>query len=334
MSSTVLELSAQWASPSDISTVLMVIGGDVVQKALAQATGKWLSPVCFSFGWVSYTFMALVAVLGDGRLLPAPDHPVRVFNLTTGNVRDNRHWGLGRVVRDHERALARDMRYLRSGNDIWIVVFEATASGPRSPNSLPWGWTHFFGLSVMVVQVVIAAVPWFRSGDWGVFFVTASATALALTFGALPQWIVETLPNRQHSQAVYALTSGNGARDIMIIKGMTGMAVPPQANDVDDVMLVMGNQCIGLLFLHRDVPLKSVGGVSPCFRGNDLSAYLTLFLAGENLARTSCSQAIASLSSRANATSCSRLSSSNETGLPLGLCFLHQWRTGRRNGTS
>lgn len=178
MSSTVLELSAQWASPSDISTVLMVIGGDVVQKALAQATGKWLSPVCFSFGWVSYTFMALVAVLGDGRLLPAPDHPVRVFNLTTGNVH-NRHWGLGRVVRDHERALARDMRYLRSGNDIWIVVFEATASGPRSPNSLPWGWTHFFGLSVMVVQAVIAAVPWFRSGDWGVFFVTAAATALS-----------------------------------------------------------------------------------------------------------------------------------------------------------
>lgn len=32
-------LGGQWANPADVSTILMVIGGDVVQKALAQSTG-------------------------------------------------------------------------------------------------------------------------------------------------------------------------------------------------------------------------------------------------------------------------------------------------------
>ncbi len=67
-------LGSQWANPSDVSTILMVIGGDVVQKALAQGTAKWYyTPVCFSFGWVTYAFTALVKILGVRRLLPPPD---------------------------------------------------------------------------------------------------------------------------------------------------------------------------------------------------------------------------------------------------------------------
>lgn len=46
-------LYQQWQNPNDIFTILMILGGDVVQQALAQECGTWLVPVSFSFGWVS-----------------------------------------------------------------------------------------------------------------------------------------------------------------------------------------------------------------------------------------------------------------------------------------
>ena len=62
-------MASQWANPSDITAVVMIIGGDVVQKALAQTTGCLFAPVCFSFGWVAYSIMSLIEILGGGRLL-------------------------------------------------------------------------------------------------------------------------------------------------------------------------------------------------------------------------------------------------------------------------
>ncbi|KAK4452654.1 hypothetical protein QBC34DRAFT_435503 [Podospora aff. communis PSN243] len=215
--STLLELSAQWQNPSDVTTVLMIIGAEVVQKALAQCTGSastYYTPVCFSFGWVAFAYTALMSVLGDGRLLPAPDHPVKVFNLETGYVRENKHWVVGRVLRDHERVLGRDYRL--SGNGVRIAVFEAVEVKGKGG----WGWMHWFGLAVMLGQLGIAAVPIGLYGDWGIMLITAAGTGLALWFGSLAQWRVEKFPNRQRSRGVYALTSGNGARDIMVIKGM------------------------------------------------------------------------------------------------------------------
>ena len=214
---TLLELSSQFSNPSDVTTVLMIIGADVVQKALAQCTGTLYAPVCFSFGWVAFAYTSLMSILGDGRLLPAPDHPVKVFNLVTGYVRENRHWVVGRILRDHERRLGREFRL--SGNGVRITVFEAVAS-KRKRNTFPYGWMHVFGVGVMAVQLGIAAVPIGLYRDWGIMLITAGGTALALWFGSLEQWRVEKLPNRQRSEGVFALTSGNGARDIMVIKGM------------------------------------------------------------------------------------------------------------------
>ena len=51
-SSSAAELGAQWRNPSDIFTVLLIIGGNVVQAAVAQLSGGRLTPVSFSFGWV------------------------------------------------------------------------------------------------------------------------------------------------------------------------------------------------------------------------------------------------------------------------------------------
>jgi hypothetical protein len=42
---------AQWASPSNYAfTVLLLLGGDVVSRALAQLAGGRITPVAFSFG--------------------------------------------------------------------------------------------------------------------------------------------------------------------------------------------------------------------------------------------------------------------------------------------
>jgi len=47
---------AQWASPTNYAfTILLLLGGDVVSRALAQLAGGRFTPVAFSFGmFVSY----------------------------------------------------------------------------------------------------------------------------------------------------------------------------------------------------------------------------------------------------------------------------------------
>jgi len=99
---TVSQLPAQWSNPGDFLSLLLIIGGDVVQKALAQSTAGRVPLVCFSFRWVAYSFTTLVGVIGDGRLLPPPDYPVKVFNLETAYVRESKNWILGRILRDNE----------------------------------------------------------------------------------------------------------------------------------------------------------------------------------------------------------------------------------------
>ena len=71
----------------------------------------------------------------------------------------------------------------------------------------------------MLAQVTIASIPVVLNREWGVLFITAAGTILAQIAGSLPQWRAEKLPNRQHSNQIYALTIGNGPKDIMVIIG-------------------------------------------------------------------------------------------------------------------
>jgi hypothetical protein len=49
------EFSQQWMNPSDIFSVLLLLGGgsDPVGRALAQLAGSRVTPVAFSFGTLS-----------------------------------------------------------------------------------------------------------------------------------------------------------------------------------------------------------------------------------------------------------------------------------------
>ncbi|KAH8882216.1 hypothetical protein GQ53DRAFT_812287 [Thozetella sp. PMI_491] len=210
-------LGAQWADPSDVSTILMVIGGDVVQKALAQGTGiPYFTPVCFSFGWVSYAFIALVEIIGDGRLLPPSDYPVKVINLGSGYARENKNWVVGRILRDLEASLSKEEPLEDDG--IRIAVFEATKN-PHGVTEFAFTGIHVVGLVLIALQLGLAAIPIGLSGEWDVMLITAVGTLLVQMAGCLPQWRAEKLPNRQHKSSVFALTQGNGSREIVVIMG-------------------------------------------------------------------------------------------------------------------
>lgn len=220
---TLSAFATQWANPTDVSTILMIIGGDVVQKALAQGTGKLYTPVCFSFGCVAYAFTALIGIMGDGRLLPPPDYPVKVFNLESGNSKENRNWVLGRILRDLETQSAKAIPPGEPPHGLSITVFEATANH-NGPTRFSWGRVHAVGLATTLLQLGIAAIPAVPAvgggtGDWSVLFLTAVGTLLIQLVGLLPQWVAEKLPNRQRARGVYALTAGNGSRDVMVILG-------------------------------------------------------------------------------------------------------------------
>lgn len=73
----------QFRNPKGIVAVLLLVGADVVQRAIAQSASRseahdvwslsWLTPAVFSFGWVSYAVNSVATALGDGVFMPPPD---------------------------------------------------------------------------------------------------------------------------------------------------------------------------------------------------------------------------------------------------------------------
>ncbi|KAI3316454.1 hypothetical protein HD806DRAFT_517540 [Xylariaceae sp. AK1471] len=214
------ELAREWANPSvAVATVLMFVGGNVIQEAFAQSTGNLLTPVCFSFGWVAYALSTVKDSFGEGRLLPLTDYPVKVFNLDSGYYRVNKNWLIGRIVRDHEASMSQN--HLFNDSAIRIAIFEAMPVNQRAQLSFKYNTQHLLGAIVIIAQHVIAAIPTIRTqgNEWGILAITGFGTLFSLIMGLLPQWWAEKMPSNQSSKKVFALTVGNGSRDIMIIKG-------------------------------------------------------------------------------------------------------------------
>lgn len=212
---TAAEFRVQWHNPKEVIAVLLIIGGDIVQKALAQlSAGRgYIIPVAFSFGWVAYAFSTIVTLVGDCRLMPEPDNHCKVINVENGFARENRSWIIGRLLRDSEPAL--DQQSLR------IDVFVSKKVRRKSlPAGTPkWGWSFPIGLTVMLVQLVVAAIPCILYYDWGILMITGAGTLLALFTGLLPQWKAEKYACRENTHKVVAITAGNGSRYVMVIFG-------------------------------------------------------------------------------------------------------------------
>ncbi|KAI1322405.1 hypothetical protein F5Y16DRAFT_404507 [Xylariaceae sp. FL0255] len=143
------EYSSQWDNPSDILSLLLIIGGDIVQKAITQLIEYKLrlpgqydrrissAPVAFPFGWVAYAFLSLLIVIGEKKLVPESDCSCSVVNCSNGFARDTKSWILGRLLRDHEDKFPLDRRPAEKGGrneSTRIGIF--SLNPPIGPNRL------------------------------------------------------------------------------------------------------------------------------------------------------------------------------------------------------
>ncbi|KAK8040149.1 hypothetical protein PG993_008560 [Apiospora rasikravindrae] len=226
---TTQELKTQWTNPADILSILLLLGGDIVQKSIAQLVGHKISfpthtssglsvaPVTFSFGWAAYAFQNLLAVVGDMRLMPAVDFPSIVVNCANGFARETQSWVLGRLLRDHEIRCDADKPSQTNGSyskSIQIDVFNLEPV-PRSPESDFLCW---LGWATIATQTIIAVLPWALYDDLGVLAITLAGNLLAAITCALPQWTQEKwAAPKLKSEKVICLTRGNGHHYAMVL---------------------------------------------------------------------------------------------------------------------
>ena len=236
-SSTTDQLQDQIANPSDILSLLLLIGGDVVQRAIAQLFGFYITPfgikfymtpVAFSFGWVGYAFTSLASVVGDKQLMPSrPENSSKVINCETGYARTNRSWLLERLLRDYEMSMekypgAEHEEIAASGSwmSLRIDIFDVEDAGRPA---IDWVWG--LGWLTITAQLGISLVPWVNWGNWGIFLITASGTVSALLTGSLRQWNAEKWAGRRlnkpgsskRKKMAIFLTRGNGHKYVMML---------------------------------------------------------------------------------------------------------------------
>ena len=211
-------LKQQFINPAEVLSVLLIIGGDIVQKACAQLSsgkkGFSITPVAFSFGWVAYAFGALMSAFGDGSLMPAPDIASTIA-VVGGQKKTNESWVLGRLIRDLE--LEPDNKRFNDDKTPKLgglrIRFYHT-SGKSCEPCHDWIWGSF--LLFMPLQFAVAAVPMYH-GNWSILMITSFGTALALTMGSLRQWRDEKFHGRMKKGGRYVLTRGNGHSHAFVI---------------------------------------------------------------------------------------------------------------------
>lgn len=210
---------SEWQNPTDILTILMIIGGDVVQCALAQLVGSslYFTPIAFSFGWVSYSFSTIFSVIGTGGISPKPDTDITCINIKTGYDRDVNSWVLSRLYRD---LIPRPTKVPPPGLTFLFYQTLPLDTGTRSPD-----WVYYLSVFVIALQLVIACIPGALQGDWVILIITVGGTLLAQLSAALPQWQTELWCARQVAKQkdpceVVCLTAGNGSSHVVVIKSV------------------------------------------------------------------------------------------------------------------
>ncbi|PCH39066.1 hypothetical protein WOLCODRAFT_141089 [Wolfiporia cocos MD-104 SS10] len=208
-----LTTEPHWQDPHCILIVLTVIGGDIIRSALASLTShSTFTPVAFSFGWVAYSFSALLSKVGDGHLMPAPDCSGILVNAHSGYSRAINSWPLARIVRDHQPP---DNSQDQDG---LTITFYRTRTD-KATGVPDRDGVYYFGVLVIVTQFAIACVPGVLHGNWTVFVLTLFGTILVQMTSALGQWYDEKWSGGsvQKGSEVVCITRGNGDRTVQVI---------------------------------------------------------------------------------------------------------------------
>ncbi|THU84134.1 hypothetical protein K435DRAFT_870590 [Dendrothele bispora CBS 962.96] len=207
------DAQAQWQNPANIFSVLMTVGGDIIQAALAQLVSSAgpFTPVAFSFGWVSYSVSSVLAAIRSHRLAPMPDCSCLLINMISGDRRPINSWILSRLVHDYEHPNIEGRKCERG---LTIAFFKSIGKGTKSSS----GKSKRTGLGVSVIPVVLRQ-------NWVVLIITCGGTILAQLQGALPQWKKElwnarTIENDE--KRVFCLTKGNGSTDVIVVRCSVG----------------------------------------------------------------------------------------------------------------
>ncbi|KAJ8080952.1 hypothetical protein PM082_017787 [Marasmius tenuissimus] len=207
-------LRDQWKNPDDILSILMIIGGDIVQSALSQLVSSHprpFTPVAFSFGWVAYSFSAILSAVGSRRLVPNPDFQCRLIEVESGYARDVNSWVVSRLVRDYK-----SRHNQRAGLE--VTFFDTSDKATGVPDR---DWVYYLGVLVILLQMGIAAIPGALDGNWLVMIVTCGGNLLAQLQAALPQWrreLWDARPIKPGKREVVCLTKGNGSPYVMVIR--------------------------------------------------------------------------------------------------------------------
>lgn len=225
------EFRNQWTRPSDVFSILLILGGDVIRLALANLTGRTLTPIAFSFGWVAYALSAVLDAISDGRLLGCPPEvSIKVFNLKSGYARGNRSWLLGRLMKNYDYWMPKEVKDAASGRELDSASNLPTHQTPsrnvglciavyrwvRKPGSPSLDALWWSGIAVTIVQLGVAAVPLGLDQDWSVFLATAAGTLLSYLSASLPQWRTEKFQARKKGKSV-AITQGNGSKHVVVV---------------------------------------------------------------------------------------------------------------------
>ncbi|KAK7903103.1 hypothetical protein LTR67_001120 [Exophiala xenobiotica] len=232
------EFWRQWKNPGDVFSVLLILGGDVILRALAQLSGSGITPVAFSFGWVAYAITAVVSAIGENKLMPLPDCACKVINGKSGYVRDNTSWVIGRIVRDFEAwvddpvkehlAGMIQTRWNQNKKNAGTDVPKPTQAGlcvsvyrakPANIGCPGYDLVYWIGFATTIIQLGIAAIPCGLFGDWGILLVTVIGILLSFASGWLPQWKEEKWACRKNSDKNVILTRGNGSQHAIVILG-------------------------------------------------------------------------------------------------------------------
>ncbi|KAK8024924.1 hypothetical protein PG990_002747 [Apiospora arundinis] len=212
---------------------------DTVQKAVAQLSGRAITPAAFSFGWVGYAVSALVGLFGTGFLMPATDVPdITLVGTQSGHSRPTRSWVLGRLFRDaHIRATADTRVWGRAADkadESWdalrVSVFKFDET-PRTAHGVPkidLVWCS--GFAVIALQTIVSILPWILHGDWTPFLIASTGNLLSLVGASMPHGLVPRMGG-----PTVTLTQGNGSRFAMVILGSkkAGLNLETLATAVD-----------------------------------------------------------------------------------------------------
>lgn len=141
----------------------------------------------------------------------------------------NRSWVLGRILRHHELAVEENPgpEFANLGATEKRVSLRIDISQTQDNGKPQIDRVWVLGWLTIVAQLVISIAPWIRDGDWGIFFITASGTILALLTGSLRQWNGEKWTGRRlnkpgstvNKAKSVCLTRGNGHQHAMVIVG-------------------------------------------------------------------------------------------------------------------